>query len=388
MSHGVSDIAGWWLHPLFSAQKWSFFPIYWFCLFCASHLLLNSQIFSTLTCSCGFTIKLEGRLIPLFLSSRTVLGLFLSENIDAGKMPGCHVHWLLEELSSETALLSWKISSWFSFAGENVEKLAAVGHIWMIVTVGLFFHCSLSWGTCRFYCIWSLVGTAAAGVQLVFVVSHLYHCVQKLNTVPLDMPGPSQKNHKWPWTDPFLKLLLFLFPSSTFLSYQSGKVQLVLFLLAALCLVQVEEKGSWVINQEERDVHSSSRAVLLALGCLPGRTFQSILQGDQAFWRVFSSFFFFSFSCPCICARWFNESLPQQEWCAGAFSCWMQLIHGRFSLNSCIRWCHAEPYCIQAIFLQCSLSFNGNKAHPLLLCDAFVLYRLHWNSHFYNYYSL
>lgn len=104
-------------------------------------------------------------------------------------MPGCHVHWLLEELSSETSLSSWKISSWFSFAGENVEKLAYVGHIWMIVTVGLFSHCSLSRGTCRFYCIWSLVGTAADGVQLVFVISHLYaearHCaLRHARTIP------------------------------------------------------------------------------------------------------------------------------------------------------------------------------------------------------------
>lgn len=80
-SHGVSDIAGWWLHPLVLSSKVVFFFQSTDSIYRASHLLLNSQIFTALTCasihSCGFTIKLEGRvdLFP-YLSLQELLWVY------------------------------------------------------------------------------------------------------------------------------------------------------------------------------------------------------------------------------------------------------------------------------------------------------------------------
>lgn len=191
-------------------------------------------------------------------------------------------------------------------------------------------------------CSWGLqrsgsFRTTAAGQQLVFVISTLHCCRQKTDTVTLGIPEPSQKNCKGPWID-----LLFLFPSFTLLSDQRGKVRL--FLLAALCQVQVEEKGSRAVSQKVRgSALSILTAVVLTLGSLPGRRWNDTVEG-RAFQSIVGFLFVIFLSHPApTWVHWFHECLPQQEWCTGSFSYWILLIYERFSLNVWARWCQAEP---------------------------------------------
>ena len=75
----------------------------------------------------------------------------------------------------------------------------------------------------------------------------------------------------------------------------------------------------------------------------------------------------------CLLISWASP-LPQLEWCADAFSCWILLICERFSLNALIRWCQAEPYSLQTMFLPMLHVFPWKQgpSSDIMWCFCFI----------------